>query len=230
MSCFQKAVIATWLHCTPNICIWIHRLQSGRRSVNFLWTGEANFYLDGSVSTTHSFGVKNFLFDSLSSFHYQKFTVLHEFTAEFIKGEFFSNELMLRGLVTFSISGKSYTSLLKSKIFRYSQTHQCLNSTISMLNGASPRNTTCKKIDFGDILRKEMSPFAIFVMSRLQDPQIWNPVIFWLCSKLKLLANHKTQGHCQNSRKIFSITVWTFPKYALCGHWMCDFVFSNAAF
>ncbi|GFU26239.1 uncharacterized protein TNCV_5106501 [Trichonephila clavipes] len=80
---------------------------------NILWTDEANFHLDSSVNT-HNYRIWET--DNPHStlrvpLHSPKVTVWCEFSASFILGPYFFDELGAGGPVTCSITGQRHTSL-----------------------------------------------------------------------------------------------------------------------
>jgi hypothetical protein len=107
---------------------------------NILWTDEAHFHLDGSVNT-HNCRIwepenQHLILDV--PMHSPKVTVWCGFSAFFILGPYFFEELTPRGPVTCSITGERYASLLLNKIVPDLQSRQCLSRTIFMQDGAPP--------------------------------------------------------------------------------------------
>ncbi|GFV27253.1 uncharacterized protein TNCV_3459481 [Trichonephila clavipes] len=96
---------------------------------NILWTDEAHFPVDGSANT-HSCRIWET--DNPHStlqvpLYSPKVTVWCGFSASFILGPYFVEELGAGGPVTCSITGQRYASLLRNKIIPYLQAHQCLS-------------------------------------------------------------------------------------------------------
>ncbi|GFY22565.1 uncharacterized protein TNCV_2178261 [Trichonephila clavipes] len=85
---------------------------------NILWTDEAHFHLDGSENT-HNCRIweSNNPHSTLQvPLHSPKITVWCGFSAYFILGPYFFEELGAGGPVTYSITGQRYASLLRNKI------------------------------------------------------------------------------------------------------------------
>ncbi|GFT87757.1 uncharacterized protein TNCV_4001031 [Trichonephila clavipes] len=114
---------------------------------NILWTDEAHFHLDGSVNTHNC---RIWESDNSHStlqvpLHSPKVTVWCGFSATFILGPYFFEELGAGGLVTCSITGQRYASLLRNKIIPDLQARQCLSRIIFMQDGAPLHITRCVK-------------------------------------------------------------------------------------
>ncbi|GFS61082.1 transposable element tc3 transposase [Trichonephila clavipes] len=129
------------------------------RPWNILWTDEAHFHLDGSVNTHNC---RIWESDNPHStlqvpLHSPKVTVWCGFSASFILGPYFFEELGAGGPVTCSITGQRYASLLRNKIIPYLQARPCLSRIIFMQDGAPPHITRCVK-DVLNHLRPARSP------------------------------------------------------------------------
>lgn len=158
---------------------------------NILWTDEANFHLDGSVNT-HNCRIwepENPCSILQVPLHSPKVTVWCGFTASFILGPYFFEELTARGPVTCSINGQRYATLLENKIVPDLQARQCLSRTIFMQDGAPPHISRCVK----DVLKTHFTEER--VISR-HFPYPWpprspdlNPCDFWLWGNLKHLVS-----------------------------------------
>ncbi|GFU79014.1 uncharacterized protein TNCV_308541 [Trichonephila clavipes] len=85
---------------------------------NILWTDEAHFHLDGSVNTHNCriWETDNPHSTLRVPLHSPKVTVWCGFSASFILGPYFFEELGAGGPVTCSITGQRYASLLRNKI------------------------------------------------------------------------------------------------------------------
>ncbi|GBL82323.1 hypothetical protein AVEN_252486-1 [Araneus ventricosus] len=85
---------------------------------NILWTDEAHFHLQGSVNTQNcriSARENPFQMQPLP-LHSQKVTVWCGFTAAFIVGPFFFEEIGPSGSVTCTVNGTHYESLLLNQL------------------------------------------------------------------------------------------------------------------
>ncbi|GFW56981.1 uncharacterized protein TNCV_3472651 [Trichonephila clavipes] len=110
---------------------------------NILWSDGAHFHLDGPVNT-HNCRIWESDNPHSTSFvllHSPKVTVWCGFSASFILGPYFFEELGDGGPVTCSITGQRYTSLLRNKIIPDLQAHQWLSRIIFMKDGAPPHIT-----------------------------------------------------------------------------------------
>ncbi|GFU00492.1 uncharacterized protein TNCV_1692691 [Trichonephila clavipes] len=96
---------------------------------NILWTDEAHFHLDGSVNTHNCriWETDNPHSTLRVPLHSPKVTVWCGFSASFILGTYFFEELGAGGPVTYSITGQRYASLLRNKIIPDPQARQCLS-------------------------------------------------------------------------------------------------------
>ncbi|GFU71866.1 uncharacterized protein TNCV_1628071 [Trichonephila clavipes] len=158
---------------------------------NILWTDEAHFHLDGSVNTHNCriWETDNPHSTLRVPLHSPKVTVWCEFSASFILGPYFFEELGAGGLVTCSITGQRYASLLRNKIITDLQARQCLSRIIFMQDGAPPHITRCVT----DVLKHHFPEER--VISR-QFRHLWpprspdlNPCDFWLWGHLKQLVS-----------------------------------------
>ncbi|GBN46204.1 hypothetical protein AVEN_248012-1 [Araneus ventricosus] len=74
--------------------------------------------------------------------HSQKVTVWYGFTAAFIVGPFFFEEIGPPGPVTCIVNGTRYESHLRNQLIPALQQRRCVVSTISMQDGAPPHIAT----------------------------------------------------------------------------------------
>ncbi|GFX61598.1 transposable element tc3 transposase [Trichonephila clavipes] len=160
-------------------------------SWNILWTDEAHFHLDGSVNTHNCriWETDNPHSTLRVPLHSPKVTVWCGFSASFILGSYFFEELGAGGPVTCSITGQRYASLLRNKIIPDLQARQCLSRIIFMQDGAPPHITRCVT----DVLKYHFTKER--VISR-QFRHLWpprsldlNPCNFWLWGHLKHLVS-----------------------------------------
>ncbi|GFV63819.1 uncharacterized protein TNCV_2278231 [Trichonephila clavipes] len=112
---------------------------------NILWTDKAHFHLDGSVNTHNCriWETDNPHSTLRVPLHSPKVRVWCGFSASFILGPYFFEELGAGGPVTCSITGQRYASLLRNKIIPDLQARQCLSRIIFMQDGAPPYITSC---------------------------------------------------------------------------------------
>ncbi|GFW50757.1 uncharacterized protein TNCV_3443991 [Trichonephila clavipes] len=148
---------------------------------NIICTDEAHFHLDGSVNTHNCriWETDNPLSTLRVPLHSTKVTVWWGFSASFILGPYFFEELGAGGSVTCSITGQRYASLLRNKIIPDLQARQCLSRIIFMQDGAPPHITRYVKDVIKHHFRKER------VISH-QFRHLWpprspdlNPCDFW---------------------------------------------------
>ncbi|GFV65615.1 transposable element tc3 transposase [Trichonephila clavipes] len=163
---------------------------------NILWTDEAHFHLDGSVNTHNC---RIWETDNPHSIlrvplHSTKVTVGYGFSASFILGLYFFEELGAGGPVTCSLTGQRYASLLRNKIIPDLQALQCLSRIIFMQDGAPPHITRCVT----DVLKHHFTEER--GISRefrhlwpLRSPDL-KSCDFWLWGHLKQLASEKQVG------------------------------------
>ncbi|GFV71321.1 uncharacterized protein TNCV_1476261 [Trichonephila clavipes] len=158
---------------------------------NILWTDEAHFHLDGSVNTHNCriWETDNPHSTLRVPLHSPKVTVWCGFSASFILGPYFFEELGAGGPVTCSITGQRYASLLRNKIIPDLQARQCLSRIIFMQDGAPPHITRCVT----DVLKHHFTEER--VISR-QFRHLWPPrsldlnsCDFWLWGHLKQLVS-----------------------------------------
>ncbi|GFY25148.1 transposable element tc3 transposase [Trichonephila clavipes] len=158
---------------------------------NILWTDEAHFHLDRSVNTHNCriWETDNPHSTLRVPLHSPKVTVWCGFSASFILGPYFFEELGAGGPVTCSVTGQRYASLLRNKIIPDLQAHQCLSRIIFMQDGAPPHITRCVK----DVLKHHFTEER--VISR-QFRHLWpprspdlNPCDLWLWGHLKQLVS-----------------------------------------
>ncbi|GFX52827.1 uncharacterized protein TNCV_3720171 [Trichonephila clavipes] len=137
---------------------------------NILWTDEAHFHLDGLVNT-HNCRIRET--DNPHStlrvpLHSPKVTVWCGFSASFILGPCFFEELCAGCPVTCSITGQRYASLLRNKIIPDLQARQCLSCIIFMQDGAPPHITRCVT----DVLKHYFTEERVI---SLQFRHLWPP-------------------------------------------------------
>ncbi|GFU35820.1 transposable element tc3 transposase [Trichonephila clavipes] len=158
---------------------------------NILWTNEAHFHLDGSVNTHNCriWETDNPHSTLRIPLHSPKVTVWCGFSASFILGPYFFEELYAGGPVTCSITGQRYASLLRNKIIPDLQARQCLSRIIFMQDGAPPHITRCVT----DVIKHHFTEER--GISR-QFRHLWpfrssdlNPCDFWLWGHLKQLVS-----------------------------------------
>ncbi|GBM30839.1 hypothetical protein AVEN_18696-1 [Araneus ventricosus] len=118
-------------------------------------------------------------------FHSQKVTVWCGFTAAFIVGTVFLEEIGPSDPVTCTVNGTRYESLLRNQLIPALQQRGCVGSTIFMQGGAPPHIATpVKKLfnpHFG-IDRNISRHFPTAWQPRSPD---MNPCDFWLWGYLK---------------------------------------------
>ncbi|GFX16657.1 transposable element tc3 transposase [Trichonephila clavipes] len=182
---------------------------------NILWTDEAHFHLDGSVNTHNCriWETDNPHSTLRVPLHSPKVTVWCGFSASFILGLYFFEELGAGGPVTCSITGQRYASLLRNKIIPDLQARQCLSRIIFMQDGAPPHITRCVK----DVLKHHFTEER--VISR-QFSHLWpprspdlNPCDFWLWGHLKQLVSCDQPKTLPDLKDSISRHVFlTFPR------------------
>ncbi|GBN75512.1 hypothetical protein AVEN_168917-1 [Araneus ventricosus] len=111
---------------------------------NILWTDEAHFHLQGSVNTQNCriWARENPFQMQPLPLHSQKVTVWCGFTAAFIVGRFFCEEIGPLGPVTCTVNGIRYESLLRNQLIPALQKRECVDSPIFMQDGAPPHIAT----------------------------------------------------------------------------------------
>ncbi|GFU19326.1 uncharacterized protein TNCV_3032481 [Trichonephila clavipes] len=112
---------------------------------NILWTDKAHFHLDGSVNTHNCriWETDNPHSTLRVPLHSPKVTAWCGFSASFILGPYFFEELGAGGPVTCSITGQRYASLLRNKIIPDLQARQCFSRILFKQDGAPPHITRC---------------------------------------------------------------------------------------
>ncbi|GFW64835.1 uncharacterized protein TNCV_3066921 [Trichonephila clavipes] len=142
-----------------------------RSPLSFGWFGE--------YSQLPNLGNRQSAFPLRVPLHSTKVTVWWGFSASFILGPYFFEELGAGGSVTCSITGQRYASLLRNKIIPDLQARQCLSRIIFMQDGAPPHITRYVKDVIKHHFRKER------VISH-QFRHLWpprspdlNPCDFW---------------------------------------------------
>ncbi|GFV37595.1 uncharacterized protein TNCV_4982171 [Trichonephila clavipes] len=158
---------------------------------NILWTDEAHFHLDGLVNA-HNCRIwesENPHSTLQVPLHSPKVTVWCGFSASFILGPYFFEELVARGPVTCHITGQRYASLLRNKIIPDLQTRQCLSRIMFMQDGAPPHITRCVKGVLKHYFKEECVISRQFI--HLWPPRLpdLNPCDFWLWGHLRQLVN-----------------------------------------
>ncbi|GFW41070.1 transposable element tc3 transposase [Trichonephila clavipes] len=158
---------------------------------NIRWTDEAHFYLDGSVNTHNC---RIWESDNPHStlqvpLHSPKVTMRCWFSASFVLGLYFFEELVAEGPVTCSITRQRYTSLLRNKIIPDLQACPCLPHIIFMQDGAPPHITRCVK----DVLKHHFAEERVISHQFLhlmppRSPDL-NPCDFWLWGPLRQLVS-----------------------------------------
>ncbi|GFT50973.1 uncharacterized protein TNCV_1174031 [Trichonephila clavipes] len=149
---------------------------------NIPWTDEAHFHLDGSVNTHNCriWETDNPHSTLRVPLHSPKVTVWCGFSASYILGLQFFEELGAGGPVTCSITGQRYASLLRYKIIPDLQARQCLSLIIVMQDGAPPHITRYVK----DFLKHHFTEERVISCQfrHLWPPQSsdLNPCDFWL--------------------------------------------------
>ncbi|GBL89158.1 hypothetical protein AVEN_255278-1 [Araneus ventricosus] len=85
---------------------------------NILWTDEAHFYLQGSVNTQNCriWARENPFQMQPLPLHSQNVTVWYGFTAAFIIGPFFFEDIGPSGPVTCTVNGTRYEFLLRNQL------------------------------------------------------------------------------------------------------------------
>ncbi|GFT13985.1 transposable element tc3 transposase [Trichonephila clavipes] len=158
---------------------------------NILRTDEAHFHLDGSVNTHNC---RIWESDNPHStlqvpLHSPKVTMWCGFSASFILGPYFFEELGAGGPVTCSITGQRYASLLRNKIIPNLQARQCLSRIIFIQDGAPPHTTRCVKGVLKHHFREERVISRQFLHLRPPRSPDLNPCDFWLWGHLRLLVS-----------------------------------------
>ncbi|GBL79543.1 hypothetical protein AVEN_18127-1 [Araneus ventricosus] len=107
---------------------------------NILWTDEAHFYRQGSVNTQNCriWARENPSQMQPLPLHSQKVTVWCGFSAAFIVGPFFFEEIGLPGPVTCTVNGTRHESLLQNQLIPALQQRGFVGSTIFMQDSAPP--------------------------------------------------------------------------------------------
>lgn len=154
---------------------------------NILWTDEAHFHLQNAVNTQNCriWATENPNISQPLPLHSPKVTVWCGFTAEFVVGPYFFEEVTPAGPVTCTVNSNRYKFLLSSYVIPALQQRQCLDSTVFMQDGATPHIATQVK----DLLQRTFGNDRI--ISR-NFPTAWparspdlNPCDFWLWGYLK---------------------------------------------
>ncbi|GBM17472.1 hypothetical protein AVEN_193766-1 [Araneus ventricosus] len=104
---------------------------------NIFWTDEAYFHVHGHGNTRNCriWAMENLSGHQPVPLHSEKVTVWCGFTASFIVGPSFFEEI---GPVIFALNGVRYESLLSSYVIPALQQRACVRSTIFMQDGAPP--------------------------------------------------------------------------------------------
>lgn len=152
-----------------------------------LWGDEAHFYLNGTVNTQNCriWDDKSPHAVTAIPLHSPKVTVWCGFTAEFIVGPFFYENITPTGPVTCSVTGEKYRHMLNSFVIPALQQRQCLGEIIFMQDGAPPHVA----VRVQQLLRQKFTTER--VISRC-FPTPWpprspdlTPCDFWLWGYLK---------------------------------------------
>ncbi|NSX83578.1 hypothetical protein GOM44_04430 [Wolbachia endosymbiont of Atemnus politus] len=152
----------------------------------FFWTDEAHFHLQGHVNTQNCriWATENPLATHSVPLQPAKVTVWCGFTASFILGPFFYEEIGRSGPVTCTITGKRYENLLRNQVIPALQQRACVGSIIFMQDGAPPHI-------FNPVKQLLTMHFGTRIISR-HFPTVWpprspdlNPCDFWLWGYLK---------------------------------------------
>ncbi|GFU78910.1 uncharacterized protein TNCV_307511 [Trichonephila clavipes] len=169
----------------------ILRISSGQTKHAFIWTHNC-IWTHTHLVNTHNCRIcetHNPHSTLQVPLHSPKVTVWCGFSASFILGPYFFQELGAGGPVTCSITGQRYASLLRNKIILDLQARQCLSRLIFMQDGAPPHITRCVK----DVPKHHFTEER--VISR-QFRHLWpsrssdlNPCNFWLWGHLKQLVS-----------------------------------------
>jgi hypothetical protein len=105
-----------------------------------LWGDEAHFYMNGTVNTQNcriwASEPPNVIHEI--PLHSPNLTVWCGFTARFILGPYFFEELRPSGPVTCSVTAKRYLHMLETFVVPQLQQRQCLTETVFMQDGAPP--------------------------------------------------------------------------------------------
>ncbi|GBM36494.1 hypothetical protein AVEN_249684-1 [Araneus ventricosus] len=148
---------------------------------------EAHFHLRSSVNTQNCriWTRENPFKIQPLPLHSQKVTVWCGFTAAFIVGPFFFEEIGPLGLVSCTVNGTRYESLLRNQLIPTLQQRGYMDSTIFMQDGAPTHIATPVKqllnLNFGnDRIISRHFPTAWPPRS----PDL-NPCVFWLRGYLK---------------------------------------------
>ncbi|GFU02815.1 uncharacterized protein TNCV_1893421 [Trichonephila clavipes] len=153
---------------------------------NILWTDEAPFHLDGSVNTHNC---QNWETDNPHStlqvpLHSPKVTVRCRFSASFILGPYFFEDLGAGGPITCSITRQRYASLLRNKIIPDLQAR-----IIFMQDGAHQHITRCvKDVHKHHFIEERVISHQIHHLWPPRSPDL-NPCDFWLRGHLKQLVS-----------------------------------------
>ncbi|GBL84392.1 hypothetical protein AVEN_117161-1 [Araneus ventricosus] len=105
---------------------------------------EAHFHLQGSVNTRNCriWARENPFQTQPLPLHSQKVTAWCGFTATFIVGPFFFEEIGPSGIVTCTFNGTRYESLLRNQLILAVQQRGCVDCPIFMQDGAPPHIAT----------------------------------------------------------------------------------------
>lgn len=105
-----------------------------------LWTDEAHFHLNGQVNTHNCriWATENPREIQQVPLHPAKVTVWCGFTATFVIGPYFFEEVTRRGFETCSVTGRRYQDMLTTFVIPELQQHGRLQDTIFMQDGAPP--------------------------------------------------------------------------------------------
>lgn len=110
---------------------------------NILWSDEAHFYLNGQVNTHNCriWAKENPNVVQEVPLHAAKVTVWCGFTATFMIGPYFFEELTSTGPITCSVNGRRYLNMLSNFLIPELQQRGCLQNIVFMQDGAPPHIT-----------------------------------------------------------------------------------------
>lgn len=155
-----------------------------------MWSDEAHFHLSGTVNTHNCriWDTTNPRTFQEIPLHSPKVTVWCGFTATFILGPFFFEEVTPNGLQTCTVTANRYKRMLETFVVPHLQQRQCLDTITFMQDGAPPHIG----LPVQQFLRQHFTNDRI--ISRA-FPTTWpsrspdlNPCDFWLWGHLKNLV------------------------------------------
>lgn len=164
---------------------------------HILWTDEAHFHLDGAVNTQNCriWGSTNPHAVQQQPLHSPYVTAWCGFTANFILGPYFFEDVTTTGFVRRTVTSDRYSRLLENFVVPALRQRGCLANTIFMQDGATAHTARRVKTlihqNFPDE-RVISRTFPIAWPARSPD---LNPCDFWLWGFLKDRVYH---GHVTN--------------------------------